>query len=279
MNIDLSIFEDRHSVPVPDKEDSSHDNPLLISTEHSMEDDNILPNANLNDRWSPAFFFENITYIMFVITGVGLALFGVSLPKCSLSVFSLYSAHYLILFFCSLLSVYDYQNISNQLALFFGTIFLAFTFAIVSFFYKHSQFLIISLGITSSLCCITLDFILNVNNDTQKLIFLGIYLGLAIFFFFLTSCFPQTCLLILSSLTGSIMTVLNIGILTNYIQSFQNFTFIPDNVLENALILIISASVLFVVSGLIQYFFRRKRRPVVTKASPNADKLERTVVS
>lgn len=279
-NIDMTFFEDGHSVILPEKEELSHESAPLISIENSIEDEEIQSNKDvIEDRWSPTFFFENITYIMFIISGLILGFCGISLPKLSLSIFSLYGSHYMILFFCSILGVYDYHNISQQLALFFGMIFLAFTLSIVSFFYKHSQFLVISLGITSALCCIILDFVLNVNNEPEKLIFLGTYVGLLIVFFILTLLSPYTCLLILSSLTGSIMTVLNIAILTNYIQSFQTFTFIPEYVLNHALYLSISTCVLFVISALIQYFFRSKKRTSANKASADADKLEKTVVS
>jgi hypothetical protein len=276
-NLDLTIFQsDKFSKNknTDESQISSHlislEQPTVVITEKNES-------QSVYERWSPIFFFENITYILFIFSGLILCLFGISIPKLSLSIFSLYTAHHLILFFCSILDIYDYQNISHQLALFFGTFFLTFTLTITSFFYQHAQYFVISSAITTSICCILLDFVFSVNDDFHKILFAGIYAGCLVIFLVFTIYFPYTCLLIFSSITGTIMTILSFSILSNHLQSFQTFAFIPANSFDHIIYLGISCSVLLFLSVFIQHFITKKKRKILERHK--SEKLERTVIS
>lgn len=279
------LTQSLHSDSLLPKDDLSSLSQRDVSIEKSIIDsDDTLEQLSESsfssgDRWIPAYFFENVTYIGFIISGVVLSFLATLWPQLALSLLAVYAAHHVILFSSTVFGVYNYQNISHQLALFFGSISLGFTLAIASFFYQNCQFLVLSFALTSAVCCIVLDFFLDVANDSNKLMFLGIYAGLAIVCFVTASCFTRTSFLIYSSFAGAVMIVLSVSVICNYLRAFHTFKLLPEDCLDHFLVIACACCVGFVLNLVVQCFVQSKAKKPASKGSSDAGKLEKTVVS
>lgn len=234
--------------------------------------------SGASGRWTPAFFFENLLFILLICAGGVLALTGKHLPTLSLSILAFISSYYLILFASTLLDVYQTHNISHQIALFFGTIFLSFVVAISSFFFQSCRHLILALACASTLCTFLLDFSLDVLSNSNKLIFLAVYLGLTFFLFIITNCFPAFGLLMVSATTGAGVMVINGAVLSEYVMSFESFKLVPEDATDSVAYVGIAWAVGIVLGLLVQVVTSRLKGKSRKAGSTDQGRLEKMAV-
>ena len=163
--------------------------------------------------------------------------------------------------------------------MFFGSIFFSFVLTITSFFYQNCQYLVMSVAFTSSICCLLLDFFINLVIDNNRYIFIGIFIALAFLLFILASCFPKFSFTLYTSCTGSIIAVINFAVVSNYINSFQTFNFSNSNIIEHLMVL---GSAILVGTGMgiiIQCCMTKSKKRIKEGCISQAGNLEKTVVS
>lgn len=231
--------------------------PLKDKDEDSMDFEDINTRAKL-DRWRPCQMFANVIYIFLGVTGCYLCFFGFYSAKISLSFLSLAVSYYAIIFFSCQLNVYDSENISHQLGIFFGTIFMGFTLSIGCFFFRSTQSMVLGVSLSSAICLLLLQFFIDFSLLSYKFIFISVYSVVSLLAFIMAIIKPKSSMMLISAVSGSIFACINTGVLIQKIESFDQRSTISEDALETGIPFIVACLSGVGLGLLLQYILKSK---------------------
>jgi len=197
-------------------------------------------------------------YGFLVITGAYVALFGFRIFRLLMVVLGFYVSYYLILFFLTEFKLFDAKNVGHQLGLFFGCIILGFIIAIACYLLEKVNFVIFGTAIGTVIALFYAQFFVNFGNVESRKELLYVYIGSSSVFSAGAFFFLDQALIWGSALIGSIITTINLGVITNQIDSFEERETFPDDIMSELKYFLIFALVLFLVGVSSQYYLRKQ---------------------
>ena len=197
-------------------------------------------------------------YGFLIVTGLYVTYFGFRIFRLLMVILGFYVSYYTILFCLTEYELYDSKNVGHQLGLFFGCIILGFIIAIVCYLMEKVNFVIFGISIGTVITLFYAQFFINFSEFENRKYLLLVLLVTSLTFITYGFFMLDQSIIWGSALVGSVITVINFGVIVGHIDSFENREVLPDNSLNEFITYITSAIVLFVIGICSQYYLRKR---------------------
>jgi hypothetical protein len=197
-------------------------------------------------------------YVMLVLSGLYLTFFGFRIFRLMMTILGFQVSYYSLLFVLAEIGFYKYKDIGHQISLFFVSAFFGLIIAIICYLKDRLNFVIFGCAIATAISLIYAQFFTNFDTQQEKLILAGIYGTVAVTFAILSFYFLEYLMIWGSAFTGSIITLINIGIVFGKLILFEKNTPRPANISKDLMINSLLAGLLLISGILTQYYLRSR---------------------
>ena len=196
--------------------------------------------------------------IFLAVSGLYVALFGFRVFRLLMIILGFYVSYYLILFFMTELQAYNAKSLIHQIGLLATALVLGLIIAIICYMLERVNFIIFGTAIASVVSLFYVQFFVDFTDPNDKMMLLYIYIFSCLIF--ITSSFFVLDQTIIwgSALVGSIIFVINVGVIFGDFKSFEDRVVLPKDAWSDFIHYIIALGVVFVIGTSCQYYIRSR---------------------